>query len=215
MEPRPTHQPITAADVQRLYEQLPAPRPPFDIQPVGRYRPERRPPPVIDGAPEFPEAALQEVQQKLAADENAWLTRHLVEALQLAGESATLDNLPTFAPRLSLRSYESGVRVVALDSQPIGQGPGMTLGRQLFGFGPAQQHFEGLYSEGPVLMKTSWPVLSGDEALAYELSLKKYPAEAFAYGLGIDEEPAGIDERLQNLHLRYGYGVTYNPGSAV
>jgi hypothetical protein len=185
MEPTPTPtpnlcQPINAADVQRLYEQM-LPRstwPPLDFRPAGRYRPERRPVPrpsaasLIDGAPEPPEAALHQVQQQLQEDEQAWFTRLLVESLQLAGESeASADTLPDYAGRLSMRRYPEGVLIVALDSKPIGEGPGVTRGRVLFGVG------EPLVQVGPGPLQITRPLLTWQQALAFELGKVKFPDE--------------------------------------
>jgi hypothetical protein len=195
--------PLSFLDVQRLADELSRPLPPLDIRPVGRYRLERRPPPVvsalIDGAPTVEAATVAAVAEQLASDEQAWFTRHLVEGLQLAGEPATAENLADYGPRLSMRRYPSGVVVVALDAEQLGEGRS-TLGRQLFALG------EPTVRSYPGPLQITRPILSGQQALAYELSLKKYPPEAFEYGL--PAEPAD-EHHLQQL-VRLGF--EWSPG---
>jgi hypothetical protein len=172
MEPTPDRRPLSAADVQRLAEQMQRPQL-GKFQPVGR-RPVFPPPPAgaIDGAPEFPEASLQQVQQQLAGDVNAWFTDLLLQGLLQAGEPATLATLPDYAGRLSMRRYADGLLVVVLDAEPkIADHPGK-MGTALFGVGePVVSVGEGLRITRPIL--TAW------EARAYEYAerLKARPLD--------------------------------------
>ncbi len=214
MEPtRPTHRPLSIDDVQRLADELGRPVAAAFLNPVGRLKVERRPPPdvpgLIDGAPTIEAATVAAVAEQLATDEQAWFTRHLVQGLQLAGEPATAENVGDYGPRLSMRRYPSGVVVVALDAEPLPEGRS-TLGRQLFGLGEPAVSF----GAGP--LQITRPILSGYEALAYELSLKKYPPEAFTYGLP-DEPPVptyDVPHWQQLLRAGCGWaeGVTFAPG---
>jgi hypothetical protein len=138
---------------------------------------------LVDGAPEPPEASLQQVQQKLAEDENAWFGRHLLAALVLAGQPVTEETLPAYGPRLSMRRYPAGAVIVALDAgDKTLHGPGV-FGTVLFGLGePVVSLFDGL--------KITRPILSAQQALAYEVGvhLKAHPLYS------TDKEPTASDE---------------------
>jgi hypothetical protein len=173
--PRPT---ITAADLQKVWDQL---QPPAALRPVGPPLVKQRPSPTVqkmidellpaaehEGPAHF-ERVLVDAAVQLQQKEDEWLSDYVVEALQLAGYTTYPGCLLDYGPRLGFRRYPDETLIVAIDGlQPGEHGP---RGPVLFGVGPSKVHFPIEPGGGLVLTR---PLLNWQQAIAYEIS-QRYP----------------------------------------